>query len=474
MQRLTKIGKIRPKNASEIGRSRIGIGFEKLDRDVFDPEKAYDKLAATGVKWARIQSGWARTERERGVYDFAWLDAIVENLLSRGVQPWICLCYGNGIYNKDAAEVFGAVGVPPLSSEEERAAWLAYVRAVVARYRGKVTHYEVWNEPDGKWCWRHGVSARELGVFTAATGRAIHETDPGAEVIGLVQCKPDLRYAADALDGTGMAENIDALSFHHYDASERAIPERVSSLRAVAERYKKGIKIIQGESGSQSRAGGNGALRDKLWTERAQMKQLVRHLVTDLACGVEFTSYFSCLDMIEALNGRTGDRSTYQDYGYFGVLRADFDENGFAVGTYSPKPSYYALQTLAAVFAEDPRVMNDAPVLFRPEAFPPLNTQDCARTELMTAFFERENGSQCFVYWKPENILTTDYCGAVSFDVVSGGGEVFLADLCSGDVFALPENMLERDGNFLRVRHAPVKDTPLALIAGDFCDWDRI
>ena len=474
MQRLTRIGKIRAKNSAEIGCSRIGIGFEKLDRDVFDPEKAYDKLAAAGVKWARIQSGWAQTERERGVYDFAWLDSIVDNLLCRGVRPWICLCYGNGLYSEGAAEVFGAVGVPPIATEEERAAWLSYVRALVARYRGRVTHYEVWNEPDGKWCWRHGVNARELGVFTAETGRAVHETDPSAEVIGLVQCKPSLQYAAEALDGTGMAENIDALSFHHYDASERAIPERVASLRAVAERYKKGIKIIQGESGSQSRAGGNGALHDKLWTERAQMKQLARHLVADLSCGVEFTSYFSCLDMIEALNGRTGDRSTYQDYGYFGVLRADFDENGFAVGTYSQKPSYYALQTLAAVFAEDPSAVSDAPVLFKPEYFSALNAQDCARAELFTAYFERENGSRCFVYWKPENILTTDYSGAASFEFLTRGGEIVLVDFCTGDVYALPENMLERDGDFCRLRHIPVKDSPLALIAGDFCAWDRL
>ena len=54
MQRLTKVGKIPPKSSNEIKQSHIGIGFEKLDRDVFDPEKAYDKVAAIGVKWVRI------------------------------------------------------------------------------------------------------------------------------------------------------------------------------------------------------------------------------------------------------------------------------------------------------------------------------------------------------------------------------------------------------------------------------------
>ena len=58
MQRLQKIGHVTPKNAAQVHSSRLGIGFEKLDRDVFDPEKAYDKVAALGVKWVRIQSGW--------------------------------------------------------------------------------------------------------------------------------------------------------------------------------------------------------------------------------------------------------------------------------------------------------------------------------------------------------------------------------------------------------------------------------
>ena len=58
MHRLKKIGSIRPKSAREIESSRLGIGCEKLDRDAFDPEKAYDKLGKIGVKWVRIQSGW--------------------------------------------------------------------------------------------------------------------------------------------------------------------------------------------------------------------------------------------------------------------------------------------------------------------------------------------------------------------------------------------------------------------------------
>ena len=48
MNKLIKLGKIKPKNSKDIKYSKIGLGFEKLDRDAFNPEKAYDKVAACG------------------------------------------------------------------------------------------------------------------------------------------------------------------------------------------------------------------------------------------------------------------------------------------------------------------------------------------------------------------------------------------------------------------------------------------
>jgi len=118
MSHFEKIGTVKSVCSKDVGCSRFGLGFEKLDRAVFDPEKAYDKVAELGVKWVRIQSGWARTEKEKGYYDFQWIDSIVDNLINRGLIPWICLCYGNGLYDENAAKVFGAVGCPPIHNSE--------------------------------------------------------------------------------------------------------------------------------------------------------------------------------------------------------------------------------------------------------------------------------------------------------------------------------------------------------------------
>ncbi len=462
---LNKIGNIVPKDAKDVVTSRLGIGFEKLDRAVFDPEKAYDKLGKIGVKWVRIQSGWARTEKEKGIYDFAWIDSIVDNLISRGMKPWICVCYGNGIYDERAAEVFGAVGCPPIHTEEQRSAWANYCRELARRYKGKVEHFEVWNEPDGKWCWKHGVDATELGNFNIATAKALREGNPDAYVIGGAVCQSHLFFLEEALE-TGMLDYVDALSFHEYRFSEEELEQKIRTFRGFLNLHNgEGKEIIQGESGSQSRFGGHGAVREGAWTPLRQAKQLLRHLMTDLLCGVKFTSYFSCMDMIEALNGKVGDKSTYLDYGYFGVLGADFDEDGIATGEYTPKPSYYALQNLASLLHGELKNL-DLPIRIVSGGVAPYtgNTPDLKYRETVSGGFKLDDGSYAFVYWYPGNIMTSDFEGTVTLEC-SVPGDVTVIDPMDGSIYEIPESKTTVPGKGTRVfRNIPIKDYPVFIV----------
>ena len=99
---MKSIGTLKIKKTEEIKQSRVSMGFECYDRDLFDPELCYDRVAESGAKFARCQTGWARTEKTPDVYDFSWLDAVVDNLLARGVTPWFDVGYGNPIYMPDA------------------------------------------------------------------------------------------------------------------------------------------------------------------------------------------------------------------------------------------------------------------------------------------------------------------------------------------------------------------------------------
>ena len=465
MYRLKEIGKIQSKKASEISSSRLGIGFEKLDRDAFDPERAYDKMSEIGVKWVRIQSGWQKTEKVKGVYDFAWLDAIVDNIIARNMTPWICVCYGNALYGGMAKEVFGAVGCPPIHTEEQIAAWHNYCAALSKHYLGRVSHFEIWNEPDGIWCWKHGASATELGNFTVKTARALREGNPSAYIIGGALAKVNIPYLNEAFK-TGMVEEIDAVSFHAYHFDDCRIKPSVKALRALIDRYDPSIEIIQGESGAQSHPFGHGALRDGGWTPRKQCKHMLRHLITDLGMGVKFTSYFSCMDMMEALHGKAGDKASYQDYGYFGVLGAEFDENGIATGEYPKKPSFYTLSYLASIF-EGNVTETDLPILADVETAP-----HCGRipsvswNEIESFGFRLDNGSLAFAYWCPVNHLTTDLESAVSFDCAELG-DARLVDPLDGTVYEIPPEIMHRDefGN-IKFSLLPIKDYPLILIFG--------
>ncbi len=462
---LDKIGNVVPKAANEVKSSRLGIGFEKLDRAVFDPEKAYDKLEKLGVKWVRIQSGWARTEKEKGVYDFTWIDSIVDNLIERGMIPWICVCYGNGIYDERAAEVFGAVGCPPIHTEEQRTAWANYCRELAHRYKGKADHFEVWNEPDGDWCWKHGANAEELGNFTIATARALREGNPDAYVIGGAVCQSHLHFLEGALR-TGMLDELDALSFHEYTFNEESLQQKIRTFRGFLNIHGgEGKEIIQGESGSQSRFGGHGALRIGAWTPTRQAKQLLRHLTTDLLCGVKFTSYFSCMDMIEALNGVVGDKSSYLDYGYFGVLGADFDEDGVATGDYSPKPSYYALQNLASLLHGELKNY-DLPIRIVPGGVATYtgNTRDLTYGETVSGGFKLDDGSYAFTYWYPGNIMTSEFEGTITLECCVPG-DVTVIDPMDGSIYQIPERRITDNEKGTRVfKNIPIKDYPVFMV----------
>lgn len=115
------------------------------------------------------------------------------------MEPWICLCYGNPIYTDLAKPVFGAVGYPPIVTEREMNAWLAYVKATVAHFKDRVSIFEIWNEPDCNYSWRHceneeidhNRNADEYGLFALQTAKAIKDVDTAVKTTGfaLANCK---------------------------------------------------------------------------------------------------------------------------------------------------------------------------------------------------------------------------------------------------------------------------------------------
>ena len=93
-----RLGFMPHKTSLEMDGGVVGIGFETLDRDTFDPLVTFDYLSEAGVKYARCQSGWWKCERNVGKYDFKWLDDVVDGLAARKIETWLSLSFGHPAY----------------------------------------------------------------------------------------------------------------------------------------------------------------------------------------------------------------------------------------------------------------------------------------------------------------------------------------------------------------------------------------
>ena len=387
---LPSAGKLRSRSCASIPASPLSVGFETLDRQMFQPEKTYGPLARLGVKWARVQTGWARTERQRGEYDFTWLDQVVDSLLKIGIQPWFNLGYGNRLYTPGAPHET-AVGFVPMNSPEARAAWLAYVGRLAERFRGRVRHWEIWNEPNGKGFWRpHDPDPRAYAELVGMTAPVIRKQIPDAVIVGfaLAGLGSGLDFVKGALD-SGIAPHLDKVSFHPY----RLVPEanyadEVRSLRRLLAKYKPGIEIWQGENGAPSKIGGAGHVFEVDGTEAGQAKWLLRRILTDLSLDVELTSYFHTVDLANYIwsGGPSGQTQR------MGLLRED----------YTPKMSYAAYQSLCALFdAKSKRA--DLTAMFRKPSPPGEKGRPALVEGIWRAAFLRDN-RPIYAYWWPGDL----------------------------------------------------------------------
>ena len=286
------LGQMRARAALEIRASNWSVGAETMDRDytVYENWKAH--LGPLGFKKARLQAGWAKTEKRKGVYDWAWLDAIIFDMVEQGVEPWMCLCYGNPIYSEGGGTRLGAT-IPQTS--EALAAWERFVRAIVKRYGHVIDEWEVWNEPNhGK-----GNTAAMYADLVIRTAQAARQEQPKARILTMSLAGVDWKFT-DAVLGIVAAREklslIDEVTYHPYSFNPDRSYQAVAKLREVIEKYSDRIIIRQGENGAPSERRRTKALRNYDWTELSQAKWALRRLLGDLGRDIP-SSYFAICEM---------------------------------------------------------------------------------------------------------------------------------------------------------------------------------
>ena len=169
------LGTIKPKSVSEVDSRPWSIGCETLCCDYIDYNLYKEYLVPLGIKLIRLQGGWAKTEQEKGVLDFTWLDEIVDDALARGLEVWLETSYGNPIYEGGGGHDL-AGGFP--TSEEALVAWDKWVEAMATRYKGKVKIWAMWNEPTIN----SNRTATDIAEFNIRTAEIIKRVIPDARI----------------------------------------------------------------------------------------------------------------------------------------------------------------------------------------------------------------------------------------------------------------------------------------------------
>jgi hypothetical protein len=187
------------------------------------------RLWDTGTSWLQI-------EATRGRYDWGSLDRALETSSAAGVSDVLMVLGPTPVWN--ASSLSGVQYPVPGAASEPRslAAWDDFVAAVVDRYAGRITAYQIWNEASLKMFWRG--SPAEMADLTERAYRIIKERDPEALVVGASTTVRLLgafeRFFPAYVEELAARDwPVDVLAVHSYPSGVEGPLERARHLRVV-------------------------------------------------------------------------------------------------------------------------------------------------------------------------------------------------------------------------------------------------
>ena len=182
--------------------SRMGVGmylyrFHKHPEAKAWMERMCRLAAAAGVKWTREEFHWNWVERRKGEYDFSFFDQLVNTAYDHGISV-----YGLVAYWTEWSR-------PPFTDEFIEH-YCDYLRVLVSRYKDRIKHWEIWNEPN-IFFWPD--KKERYPALLKRAYETIKSVDPEAQVLGCSTAGIDVSFIKLTLDHQGP---FDALTVHPY------------------------------------------------------------------------------------------------------------------------------------------------------------------------------------------------------------------------------------------------------------------
>ena len=447
------MGTLKPKSVSEISTSRWTVDCGGMDREHADWRAVRGYVAPLGIGRVRQQAGWARCEKDPGMYDFAYLDQCVFDAQKMGVKVWMELSYGNPRYEGGGGRHLNA-GFP--SSEEGLKAWDNWVRAMAEHYKGVVVDWCVWNEPNGK---SSGNTIEQATDFAVRTAEILREIIPDAHIdaFALTEADPEwIEPFVKELKKRGKAHLFNTIAYHHYKHNPDKGYEEIEESRKIIAKYTPNLKLKQGEGGTQSEWCRNGALGNTFWNEHTQAKYDLRRSLGDLGHGDDTEVFHLCDLEYRAVKHHWGLLR-------YGLLKTTGQADGYRV--LKVKKAYYAIQNAVSVF-------NDAWECISPATTSTIEIEGAAMTAVYD-WKDKATGTPVVLFWDaskmPQRVdVTKPAKVTVKGEPVKNPVWV---DVLTGNAYKITEDMISTKGG-KTVYSVPAYDSPVFITSQDILDLE--
>ena len=314
----------------------VGVNIH-FDGSSSDYLQQLDMLQAAGVGVVRADFIWQRIEATKGTYDFTALDQLATACTARNIRIFGVLGYGNSNYSSD------------FTSDSFRNGFTAFATAAASHFSGRNFTWEAWNEPNNPIFWP-STDPNQYMALANQVLPAIHAADSTATVIAPA-CGPLLEtgwngyqaymtacfnYGTNNPGKKGLldANMANAVSVHLYRGE---CPETAIAQYATIRSWMPSGSTASIVSGEWGYSVGNWDYKDTsgntiTMTPKLQGDYLQRMNLANLKAGIPL--------------------SVWYDWKNDGTRADNYEENfGLVENNLTPKPAYYAMQTLTSNLA---------------------------------------------------------------------------------------------------------------------------
>lgn len=305
-----------------------GGGFEWLP--TAKRNRSYNVMRRAGAEWHRIEIKWSVVDRCNGTYDWSVYDDDIAAAARRRLRTLATLAYSPRCRRPPAwSDKWGP------DTPRRRAAYAAFARATALRYRGRVSAYELWNEPNVEIFWRPAPNVPDYVALVKGAYARIKAVDPDALVLaGATAPAPNSSHRIDEVTfiqrayGRGVAGSFDAWSHHPYSSPMR--PSRTHPQNSW-------FQMCCGAPSIRSTMDANGDAGKRIW-------------------GTEFGAPTARVSPAEQAGQIREAYTVWRSYAWAGVLFAYTlrDNTGFSGDTYGllradwrRKPAFAAYEDVA-------------------------------------------------------------------------------------------------------------------------------